>query len=56
MEDGLIGLSGRNAVLPVKEEVVKEAEVATTHHLNMVERSVMVQTMKLRAAMNTLVL
>ena len=56
MEDGPIGLSGLNAVLPVKKEVVKEAEAVTTHHLNMVERSVMVQTTKFRAAMNTIVL
>ena len=55
MEDGRIGLSGLSAVLPVREEVVKEAELVTTHHLNMVERSVMVQTSKFRAAINMIV-
>ena len=56
MEDGLAGLSGVHAVPPVMEELMKEAESVTTHHRKMVGRTVMVTTVKLRAAMNMIVL
>ena len=55
MEDGLTGLSGVHAVPPVTEELMKEAGSVTTHHRKMVGRTVMVTTVKLRAAMNMLV-
>ena len=56
MEDGPIGLSGLHAVLPVKEEFVKEAEGVPTHHRSLVERTALVAIMKLISAMTIHVL
>ena len=56
MEDGLAGLIGLHAMLPVAEECVTEAESVTTHHRKMVGRSVPVAAMKLSTAMNMSVL
>ena len=56
MEDGLTGLNGLNAVSPVMEELVKEAESVTTHHRKMVGRTVLSTTVKLSTAMKNSVL
>ena len=56
MEDGPNGLRGLNAVLPVKEDFVKEAEGVPTLHRNLVERTAMVAIMTLTTAMITHVL
>ena len=50
MEDGPIGLSGLHAMPPVAQELVKEAESATTHHRTMMGRTVSVKAMNLRSA------
>ena len=42
MEDGLNGLSGLHAVLPVVEELVKEQESVATHHHNLMGGTVLV--------------
>ena len=42
MENGPHGLRGLNAVPPVAEELVQEAESVTTHHQQMVGRNALV--------------
>ena len=56
MEDGLAGLSGPYAVPPVMEELVKETESVTTHLRKMVGRTADLTAVKLRTAMNMIVL
>ena len=56
MEDGPHGPIGLNAVSPVEEELVKEAESVTTHHRKTVGRTALTATVKLSTAMNMSVL
>ena len=56
MEDGLNGLSGLHAVLPVVEELVKEAESVATHRRNLAGETAPVSALTRGTAMNMIVL
>ena len=53
MENGPHGLHGLNAVPPVAQELVKEAESVTTHHRKMVGRIALVTALRNSSAILT---